>query len=179
MKKLLFVAPLALLATSLCYSQSSPTATANLTVSVGAEAAIVVNSSPAFSQIGIFGNYTSTTALTYYVRTITSGAVTVQITTDFSTGGANGGPSVATPPTSGDLLQYSCTAIAPSAGLTTPCTSSLTASTAAATSVLIFGPNTQSAKIGNGATTSWILTNDPSYKAGSYTAVATYSISAV
>ncbi|MGO9435024.1 MAG: hypothetical protein ACLP00_12145 [Terracidiphilus sp.] len=179
MKKLLTVASMLLLGASLSHAQSSNTATANLSVTVGAEAAIVVNSSPAFTSSGIFGNYTSTTALTYYVRTITSGTVTVEITTDFSTGGANGGPSVASPPTSGDLLTYSCTAAAPSIGTATPCSSAVTASTTTATSVVAFGSNTQSAKAGNSASTSWTLTNDPSYKAGSYTAVATYTIAAV
>ena len=178
MKKTLMVASIMLLAASFSYAQS-PTATANLSVTVGAEAAIVVNSSPAFASSGIFGNYTSATALTYYVRTITSGTVTVEITTDFSTGGTNGGPSVAAPPVSGDLLTYSCTAAAPSAGTATPCSSAVTASTSTATSVVAFGANTQSAKAGNSATTAWTLTNDPSYKAGSYTAVATYTIAAV
>lgn len=177
MKKLLMVTSAMLLAASMSYAQSG-TATANLTVSVGAEAAIVVNTSPAFGSSGIFGDYTSTTDLTYFVRTITTGKVTVKITTDFSPGGANGGPSVAAPPTSGDLLTYSCTAAAPSAGGVTPCGSATTASTATATTVVTFAANTQSAKVGNDLTTSWDLTNDPNYKAGSYTAVATYTISA-
>jgi hypothetical protein len=179
MKKLLMVASIMLLAASFSYGQTSPTGTANLSVTVGAEAAIVVNSSPAFASSTIFGDYTSTTALTYYVRTITSGTISVKITTDFSTGGPNGGPSVAAPPTSGDLLTYSCTAVAPSAGTATACTSAVTASASGGTNVVTFGANTQSAKTGNGATTSWTLTNDPSYKAGSYTAVATYTIAAV
>jgi hypothetical protein len=177
MKKLLMVVPIFLLGASMSYAQSA-TGTANLAVTVGAEAAIVVNTSPAFVSSGIFGDYTSTTGLTYYVRTITGGKITVEITTDFSTGGPNGGPSVAVPPTSGDLLTYSCTAVAPSAGSATACSSAVTASISVATTVVTFGASTQSLKAGNGATTSWDLTNDPSYKAGSYTAVATYTISA-
>ncbi|WP_263366716.1 hypothetical protein [Edaphobacter bradus] len=177
MKKLLMLVPIMLLASSVSYAQSA-TATANLSVNVGAEAAIVVNSSPAFTSSGIFGNYTSTTALTYYVRTITAGTITVQITTDFSTGGVGGGPSVANPPTSGDALTYTCTAAAPVTGSATACATAQTASTGSATSVVTFGATTQSAKTGNSASTSWSLTNDPSYKAGSYSAVATYTISA-
>jgi len=179
MKKTLMVASIMLLAASMSYAQTSPTATANLSVTVGAEAAIVVNSSPAFASTGIFGNYTSTTALTYYVRTITSGTITVEITTDFSTGGSGGGPSVANPPTSGDLLTYTCTAAAPVTGTATPCSSAQTASTILATNVVTFGTTTQSAKVGDATTTSWTLVNDPAYKAGSYTAVATYTIAAV
>jgi hypothetical protein len=176
MKKTLVLASIMLFAASLSYGQA--TATANLTVNVGAEAAIQVNSSPAFGSIGIFGDYTSTTSLTYFVRTKTGGSIVVEISTDFSTGGANGGPSVANPPTTGDLLTYGCTVVAPSAGTATACTGPVTASTTLGTAVVSFGANTQSIKAGNGATTSWDLTNDPSYKAGSYTAVATYTISA-
>jgi hypothetical protein len=178
MKRLLIFVSLLLLTGSLSFAQNSATATANLSVTVGAEAAIVVNSSPAFSSTGIFGNYTSTTALTYYVRTISGGSVTVEITTDFSTGGVGGGPSVANPPTSGDTLNYTCTAVAPTTGTSTPCSTALTSSTTAATTVVTFGGTTQSPKAGAGATTSWTLINDPSYKAGSYQAVATYTISA-
>ena len=176
MKKLLMVASIILLGASMSYGQNSGTATANLSVTVGAEAAIVVNSSPAFSSTGIFGDYKSTTALTYYVRTITSGSVTVQITSDFSDG-SNHQPSVAAP-AAGDLLTYSCTAAAPVTGAANPCGSSVTASTTAATAVIDFVAGTQSAKAGNSATTSWTLTNDPSYKAGTYSATATYTISA-
>ncbi len=178
MKRFLSVVPIALLAASVCHAQNSSTATANLAVTVGAEAAIVVNTSPAFASSGIFGNYTSTTTLTYYVRTITTGAVTVKITTDFSTGGAGGGPSVLSPPTSGDTLTYTCTAVPPVTGTATACGTAQTASTTSATNVIGFASTTQSAKIGDGATTTWTLTNDPSYAAGTYTAVATYTISA-
>jgi hypothetical protein len=177
MKKLLMVVPILLLASSMSHAQSA-TATANLSVTVGAEAAIQVNSSPGFTSSGIFGNYTSTTDLTYFVRTIASGKITVQITTDFSTGGSGGGPSVAAPPTSGDTLTYACTSAAPVTGTATACTSAQTASTTVATTVVTFGATTQSAKAGDDTKTSWTLVNDPSYAAGSYTAVATYTISA-
>jgi hypothetical protein len=178
MKKTLMVASILLLAASFSYAQSNASGTTSLAVNVGAEAAIVVDTTPQFISSGIFGNYTGTTGLTYYVRTKTGGSVTVEITTDFSSGGANGGPSVALPPDPADLLTYTCTAVAASAGTTTACSSAMTASTVGATNVLTFGANTQSAKGGTGATTSWTLVNDPNYKAGLYTAVATYTISA-
>jgi hypothetical protein len=177
MKKLLTAVSLAVLGSAIGYAQSN-TGTSTLSVTVGAEAAIVVSTTPGFTSAGIFGNYTATTPFTYYVRTITSGTITVEITTDFSTGGAGGGPSVATPPTSSDALTYTCTATAPVTGTATGCSSAQTASTTVATNVVTFGTTTQSAKAGNGGTTSWTLTNDPSYKAGSYSAVATYTISA-
>ena len=178
MKRILALASIMLFAASLSFAQTSATGTSNLSVSVGAEAAIVVSTTPAFTSTGIFGNYTSTTPLTYYVRTLTAGTITVEITTDFSTGGPGGGPSVATPPTTGDSLTYTCTAAAPVTGSATACATAQTASTTTATNVVTFGATTQSANAGNSSSTSWTLTNDPAYKAGSYTAIATYTISA-
>jgi hypothetical protein len=178
MKKLLIAAPALLLAASLSYAQSSTTGTSTLSVTVGAEAAIVVQTTPSFSSSGIFGNYTATTPLTYFVRTITGGNIVVEVTSDFSTGGVGGGPSVANPPTAGDLLTYTCSAGAPVTGSATACSSAQTASTSATTNVVTFGATTQSAKTGNSASTSWTLVNDPSYKAGSYSATVTYTISA-
>jgi hypothetical protein len=180
MKKALLVASVMLLAASMSYAQlpGNATGTSTLSVSVGAEAAIVVSTTPAFSSVGIFGDYTATTPFTYYVRTITAGTITVQITSDFSTGGVGGGPSVATPPTSTDTLTYTCAAAAPVTGSATPCATAQTASTGSATNVVSFGTTTQSAKAGNSGSTSWTLTNDPAYKAGSYSATATYTISA-
>jgi hypothetical protein len=177
MKKLLMVASIMLLAASMSYAQNA-SGTSTLSVSVGAEAAIVVDTTPAFQSTGIFGNYTATTPFTYYVRTIAGGTVTVQITSDFSTGGTGGGPSVATPPTPGDTLTYACTAAAPVTGSATACATPQTASTTVATNVVTFAATTQSAKAGNSGSTSWTLINDPAYKAGSYSATATYTISA-
>jgi hypothetical protein len=179
MKKLLVLSGILLFTASL-FAQSANTGTSTLSVSVGAESAIVVNTTPAFSSNGIFGDYTAITPLTYYVRTTSGGggSITVKVTTDFSTGGANGGPSVANPPTAGDALTYTCTAAAPAFGTATACSSAQTASTSTATNVVTFAASTQSAKAGNSASTSWDLTNDPNYKAGSYSAVVTYTISA-
>jgi hypothetical protein len=180
MKKLLMVASTVLLAASVCYAQC-PTATADLAVTVGAEAAIQeVSSGPLISTGTTFSNYTSTTDLTYWVRTTSGGGgtITVKITTDFSTGGSGGGPSVTTPPTPGDLLTYTCTAAAPVTGTANPCGSAQTASTVTDTNVVTFLGSTQSAKAGDDFKTMWTLTNDPSYLAGTYTAVATYTISA-
>ena len=182
MKRLLLAVPAMLLAASVCSAQSD-SATANLTLTIGPEAAITVTNSPAFNLTGgTFGNYTTTTSLNWKVRTgsaATTAGITVKITQDFSAGGANGGPSVANPPTSGDLLTYMCTSDTAPTGSATACTGSQTASTNSATPVVVFGANTQSLKTGNSASTSWTLVDDPNYAAGSYTAVATYTISAV
>ena len=119
-------------------------------------------------------NYTGTTSLTYKVRTTKvggSGAITLKVTTDF---GPAGGPSVATPPTAGDTLAYTCTLTSPG----TACSGSQTASTAAGTPVGTFGADAKSASAGNGGTVAWTLTNDPQYSTGTYTAIVTFTISA-
>ena len=105
-----------------------------------------------------FNNYTGVTNLTYKIRSTSStgtGSITAKVTTDFSPAG---GPSVATPPSGGDALNYTCTVSAPG----TACTGTVTASTTAATSVSTFGAGAHSAVGGNTASASWTLTNDPS-----------------
>jgi hypothetical protein len=118
--------------------------------------------------------YTGTTNLTYFIRTGKStggGSLTLKITTDFA---GTGGPSVATPPTAGDALSYTCTVTAPG----TACTGSQTASTTTATALGTWGAGVSSAKAGNSASVAWSLTDDPVYAAGAYTATATFTISA-
>ena len=101
----------------------------------------------------------------------------MEITTDFSTGGAGGGPSVAAPPNSGDTLTYTCIAGSPVKGTANPCRQSNRFHDSC-TPVVTFGATTLSDNVGDAASTSWVLANDPSYAAGTYTAVATYTISA-
>jgi hypothetical protein len=166
----------ALLAAPATYAQFAATGTTNLSVTVSAEAALqVTTSTTTLAAIGtIFNPYTGTTNLTYKIRTTQStgtGSVTLKVTSDFSP--ANG-PSVATPPTAGDALTYTCTAAAPG----TACSGSLTASTTASTSVATFGAGASSANAGNAASTVWSLTNDPLYHTGAYSATVTYTISA-
>ena len=93
------------------------------------------------------------------------------MTTDFSPAG---GPSVASPPTAGDTLTYTCTVSAPGSA----CSGSQTASTTVATPVATFGADAHSAAAGNSASVDWTLTNDPVYKAGTYSATVTFTISA-
>jgi len=174
-RNLLLTACGLLLGASLSQAQSA-TGTTNLSLTVGAEAALTVGSSTALSSSGIaFSNYTGTTSLTYYIRTITSGTVTMQVTSDFSPAG---GPSVATP-VNGDKLAYNCAMNSPGThGTVTNCSSNVQASTASATNIASFGADSRSASAGNTGTVSWTLTNDPAYKAGGYNATVTFTISA-
>ena len=108
-------------------AQFNTTGTTSVSVTVAAEASLQVNTATTtLANVGtIFNAYTGTTNLSYKIRTTKtggSGTVTLEVTSDFSP--ANG-PSVATPPTAGDALTYTCTVSAPGTG----CTGSLTSST--------------------------------------------------
>lgn len=159
----------------LLHAQFSPTGTTTISVSVGSEASLRVDTATTtLTTGGTFADYTGTTNLTYKIRTAQSGGsgtITARVTTDFSPAG---GPSVASPPTAGDLLQYTCTISAPG----TACAGSQTSSTAADTSVATFGADATSAAAGNAGSVAWTLTNDPVYKTGTYTAVVTFTIAA-
>jgi hypothetical protein len=161
---------------TLAHGQST-TGTTTLTVNVGAEASLTVGNNTALSSTGTsFSNYTGSTTLTYYVRTISSGAITLQVTSDFS---PSGGPSVALPPTTGDKLAYTCNVNQPGKnGSATNCPSGLQGSTTAATNVATFGADARSMLTGNTGSVNWTLTNDPAYKAGNYSATITFTISA-
>ena len=90
MKKLLIALPLLLLGATMSYGQgaivSVPTTTLNLTV--GAESAIIVGTTPGFSTSTAFAAYTTTTPFTYYIRTSGSGSgsISVQFTADWAGG---------------------------------------------------------------------------------------------
>jgi hypothetical protein len=147
-------------------------------VIVGAEAALnITNGSTPLTSAGTnFTNYTGSTGLTYFVRTTLSGgsgSITLKVTTDFSP--ANG-PSVGSPPSTGDKLAYTCFLY----GVGTACSGSQTSSTTASTNVATFGADAHTATFpgGDTATTTWTLTNDPKYKTGSYSATVTFTISA-
>ena len=178
MKKIVFLLfPMAVLlvVTPAAFGQWAATGTTNVTVTVAAEAAISVNgASPLTSAGTLFADYAGETSFSYKVRTSAtggSGAITAQVTTDFS---PTGGPSVATPPTAGDTLSYGCSL----SGVGTACAGSVTASTTAATTVATFGTNARSTKAGDSGTLNWVLTNDPQYQTGDYQATVTFTISA-
>ena len=182
MKKTLYLAVVALLLTApIARAQlGTTTGTTTVNVTVGAEAALTVGATTNLTATGTnFSSYTGTTSLTYFIRTTQSGGsgfIKLQVTTDFAPAG---GPSVATPPTTGDALNYSCTVANPgNNGTATACTSPTTSSTTAQTSVATFGTDNRSLIGGNSASVAWTLTNDPKYKTGAYSAVVTFTISA-
>jgi len=181
MKNLLKTLPLLalglLLTASLAHAQfGPPTGTTTVSVTIGAEAGLnVTNSSTPLTESGTnFSKFTGTTALAYSVRTTATGgggSITLKVTTDFSPAG---GPSVATPPTAGDTLSYTCTVATPG----TPCSGTLNSSTTATTNVATFATNVHTGATGSTASVNWGLTNDSAYKTGTYNATVTFTISA-
>ncbi len=151
------------------------TGTTSVGVTVVAEASLSVSTTTTtLTSVGtLFANYTGTTNLVYKIRTTGttgSGSITAEVTTDFA---PSGGPSVATPPTAGDTLAYTCTGAASG----TPCSGSQTSSTTAATNVAAFGAGASSTYAGDAAGLDWTLINDPKYATGSYAATVTFTVS--
>ena len=177
MKKTLLIAAVLMLTATFAHAQLGTTApTGQLTLTVGAEAGLTVNTATTtLASAGTnFSPYTGTTNLTYFIRTTPTngtGSIVLQVTTDFAPAG---GPSVGTPPTGTDALTYNCTVSSPG----TACTGPLTAKTSATTNVGTFGADAHSTFAGNSASVSWSLTNDPLYKVGTYSATVTFTISA-
>jgi len=177
MKKILLAAVVLLLSASLAGAATvTATGTTTLSVTVQNEASITITTgTTTLGATGtVFNPYTGTTQFTYKIRTTQtggSGSIVLQVTTDFSP--ANG-PSVTTPPNTGDALTYTCTTASGTA-----CSSAMTASTSAQTSVATFGTDAHSVAVaGDAGSVAWSLTNDPKYKTGSYSATATFTISA-
>jgi hypothetical protein len=175
-KKIAMVVIGATLLTLSAQAQFAGTGTTSMSVTVAAEAALQVNTATTtLANVGtIFNAYTGTTNFTYKVRTTKvagTGTITLQVTSDFSP--ANG-PSIATPPTAGDAMTYTCTTTAPATG----CVGTVTSATASATSVATFGTNAHSANAGNAGSVAWSLTDDPTYQTGAYSATVTFTISA-
>ena len=157
------------------------TGTTTLGITVGAEAGLTVAATSSLTNVGNnFANYTSSTALTYYVRTTQSsgsGTITAKVTTDFS---PTGGPSVATPPTTGDALTYTSSGTAPGNNGTgaVMAFAGVAASTTAQTNVATFAADNRSLLAGNSESLARTLTNDPKYQTGAYSATVTFTISA-
>ena len=181
-KRSIAMGALALLFTaSLAHAQlGTDSVTSTLNVNVAPEAALTIQTATTnFSAPSNFADYTAgPTNFTYFVRTSKtggSGTIQVKISSDFSPAG---GPSVAAPPTASDKLTYSCTVPAASSGSVTPCSANSEAATTD-TVVATFGADTRSPKAGVASSVSWVLSNDPLYETGSYSAVATFTISAL
>jgi hypothetical protein len=150
-------------------------ATATASVSIGAEAGLIVPATPNFSATGgAFGAFIGTTNLTYFIRTSQtggSGSIQMKVTTDFS-------PATGPSASAGNLI-YTCSGTNPgNSGTLIPCSGSIAASTTAQTQVTSFGPDARSSAGGNSASVQWSLKNDPGFKAGSYSATVTFTVSA-
>jgi hypothetical protein len=176
MKKILLLTIAAAMFVPCAFAAPAATQTSAVSVTVAAEAGLTVPTDASLTSTGsLFANYVGTTTYTYYIRTTGTngtGTIQVQFTGDFL---PTGGPSIASPLTTGDLLTYISTPISPATASVTP----LTASTSSATTVASFGANAHSAKGGNaGNSVNWTLVNDPMYPTGAYTATATWTISA-
>ena len=183
MKRALLLAAVSmLLGSSLAHAQlGSSTGTTTISVTVAAEAALTVSTGTTnLTSTGTnFSTYSGTTNLIYFIRTTAAGgtgSITLRVTSDFSPAA---GPSVATPPTAGDALTYTCTVASPgNSGSATACSGTQTSSTTSSTNLATFGADARSLVGGNSASTAWSLTNDPKYKTGTYSATITFTISA-
>ncbi len=166
----------ALLAPSVVLAQFNPSGTTSISVNVGPEAAIRIDTatSSLAASGAVFGSdFTGSTAFTYKIRTRQgdgTGNIQLQVTSDFSPAG---GPSVNSPLDSADTLTYLCSVATPGTG----CSGSQTASTKVATPVAEFGANARSTRAGNAGSVNWTLVNDPQYATGTFTAVVTLTIS--
>ncbi len=128
-----------------------------------------------------FNTFAGTVTLSYRARTrqgTGQGTITVKATTDFQ---PSGGPSIANPPNAGDQFTYTCSG----ATLGVACSGIQTVSTTSATSVVSLGASACtgggapcSTANPNSANVTFILTDDPKYKTGSYSATLTWTISA-
>jgi hypothetical protein len=131
----------------------------------------------------LFNTYAGTLTVQYKARTTASsgpGNITLRATSDFVC--ASGGPCIATPPTTGDALTYTCT----SATLGSNCAGVQTVSTASSTTVVTAIPAAACTGGGSPCSTAdpntvnlnFNLTDDPKYRTGAYSATLTFTISA-
>jgi hypothetical protein len=184
--------PLKLLATLVVFGFAATSAQAQTTLgtqtlSLNAQPAGLLYwfpSSLTFTKTGtVFDSYTSTITIQYRARTTTivgTGSITVKASADFVC--ASGGPCIATPPSPGDALNYTCSG----ATLGSNCPGTQTISTGGATSVVNAIPAGSCTGGGNPCTTAnpntvilnFNFTDDPKYRTGSYTATLIFTISA-
>ena len=149
-------------------AQSSGTTTLSVTVAAAAQITVSTSNTSLTSSGTVFQPYTGTTTFSYKIRTSKSGgsgSVTVRITSEFS-------PT--TGPDADDDLSFTCGGT----GAGTKCSGSQDASTSTAKNAISFGADAHSANSGDTGTLSWSLQNQPQYETGSYSATATFTISA-
>ena len=172
-KYVLCLLAIALLATA-AFAQDQKTGSTTISLTIGPEAWISVPASTTLTTAaGDFGaNFVGSTAISYKIRTTTSGSITFKAA-EF---GTTGGPKIGSP-VAGDELNYTSVLNSGSVG-TGVATAANVTSTSADYNVVSFGANARSAKAGDGTTVNWVLPNDPQYKTGSYSSVVTFTISA-
>jgi hypothetical protein len=181
MRKLLAFTAVALLCTaSLASAQVTATSPANLSLTVANEANISIDATTNFNTPNTtFTDYTATTNYHYQVRTTkVSGSGFISVAISVANDFGPGGPS-ANSPAAGDSLKI--TSSTASVGTTAVPANQINAT---AQNIVTFGTDAHAGSPGpvgsKGATGSvaWNLTNDPAYVTGSYTATATFTVSA-
>ena len=177
MKNVLLALCAVVLTVGLASAQTFGTSgTTTLSVTVGAEASIQINTATTNLTIPgattIFDNFTGSTSFTYKIRTTKTGGtgkVQLQITSDFVGAAGGSGPLAAN-----NDLTYACSVSAPATTAGTQ-----TISTSSAKDCATFGANAHSANAGTGSNTvNWTLTNKPTFETDTYQATATFTISA-
>lgn len=173
MKKVLVVCVL-LLSAVIAFPQTDTT-TSNVTVTVSNEASILTASAATLTKADtLFGSFTGNSTVTYKIRTSeVGGGGTLKVSV------AQFAP--ATGPTLGATsdLSYGVPTIT-SGGSGSATAGAAQANVDAATNYTIvqFGTDFHSADAGDQAQIDWTLLDRPTYKTGTYTAVATWTISA-
>ena len=168
MKQLAITLLVALSMAAPALPQQTGTTTLSVSISAAAEITISTANTALTSSGTTFSDYTGSTSISYKIRTTLSGgagSLTLQITSDFSPAGG---------PEADSDLTFRCTG----SGAGTTCSGSHRASTTSALDVLSFGANARSTASGDTASVTWTLPNKPSYQTGSYSATATFTISA-
>jgi hypothetical protein len=163
---------------------ATATVTQVLQVSIGAQASFSTASySVSLGKTGtLFNNFTGTLTLLYRGRTgssVTTAGITVKARSDFA---PSGGPSIGSPPSAGDALNFTCSG----ATLGTGCSGTQSMSMTAAKPVVTF-PASACTGTGspcnnadpNSVTLNFTLSDDPKYKTGSYTTTLQFTISAI
>jgi hypothetical protein len=168
---------LLLVLTSFPAAGATAVATQNLNATINPAWALTVPATASLTHSqNTFQPFQAAVTVNYQVRTTPtgSGKITLQITSDFS---PSGGPSAAS-----GALSYTCG----SAGLGSPCSGSQTASTTAQTPVLTLpasactgGGGACSGQDPNSVNLTFVLTDDPGYSTGTYSANVTFTISAI
>jgi hypothetical protein len=167
MKKLVLLTMLLALAVAPAFGVTD-SKTSTVTVNVGPEAAITINTADAVlapASSAVFADYVGETEFTYFLRAGAGGGfIQFSIATDFT------GTPGTIPVTA---LSYVPTVAASG-------TAATGASVAVSTneSVATFAADAHSAKGGDAGSVAWTLVNDPSYKEGKYSTTVTWTISA-